>query len=106
IIESRTDQPRTRPVALRRNSVGVSPPTVPAAMLASQVMIYQDQIVARSCPEITEVRLCLAIHEKVFADLALLRVQVQHRTLQHSVAVDAAGVDGERPAHLLDPAAL
>ena len=56
MIESLTDQPLTRPVALRRNSVGVSPPTVSAAMLASQVVIYQDESVARPRPEITDSR--------------------------------------------------
>src|ERR1700722_6350239 len=37
MIESRTDQPRTKPVALRRNSVGVSPPIASVAMLISRL---------------------------------------------------------------------
>src|ERR1039457_5202844 len=100
MIESLTDQPLTRPVAFRRNSVGASPPTAPAAMLASKLGFI------RNCywpaPYSRRGRFCSAIDQKVFGNFALLRVQFQHSSLQDPVAVNAAGIDGHRPAHPLD----
>src|ERR1017187_10003171 len=103
MIESLTDQPLTRPVALRRNSVGVSPPTAPAAMLASKLGFI------RNCywpAPYSRGGLRSAIDQKVFGNFALLRVQFQHSSLQDPVAVNAAGIDGHRPAHPLDATAL
>src|SRR5215813_5330812 len=48
----------------------------------------------------------LAVDQQIPADLCLLRIQFDDRALEHAVAVDAAWVDGKRPAHLLDAAAL
>src|SRR5215475_14448755 len=46
------------------------------------------------------------VHEKIFSDLALLRVQFQQRSLQNAITIDAARIDRERPAHFLYAAAL
>jgi len=48
----------------------------------------------------------LAVHQQVPADFRLLDIQLDDRALEHSIAVDAAGVEGKRPAHFLDPPAL
>src|ERR1017187_6404519 len=98
MIESRTDQPRTRPVALRKNRVGACPPIASVAILASSGILSNSQ--ARRPGKYS------AVHEKVLADLSLLRVQFQHRALQDAVTVDAPGVDRQRPAHFLDCPAL
>src|ERR1022692_1280323 len=99
MIESLTDQPRTRPVALRKNRVGgACPPIASVAILASGVILSNSQ--ARRPGKYS------AVHEKVLADLSLLRVQFQHRALQDAVAVNAPGVDRQRPAHFLDRTAL
>src|SRR5580700_3931610 len=46
------------------------------------------------------------VHEKIFSDLALLRVQFQQRSLQDAITIDAARINRERPSHFLDAAAL
>src|SRR5450755_4118278 len=133
MIESRTDQPRTRPVAFLRNSVGVSP-IDSVAIFTSQLMGCQGPLTARlGDPPQAETSAApsrqlssalaasparsappgppragpgLAVHEDVLGDLSLLGVQVDHRALEYPIAVDAAGVDGQRPVHPLDAPAL
>src|SRR5215472_17221006 len=46
------------------------------------------------------------VHEKIFGDLALLRVQFQQRSLQDAITVDASWINGQRPSHLLYTTAL
>src|SRR5215467_6091294 len=46
------------------------------------------------------------VHEKIFRDLALLRVQFQQRSLQDAITIDAAWINGERSAHFLYTTAL
>src|SRR5262249_56381677 len=47
-----------------------------------------------------------AIHEKILGDLALLRVKLEHGTLQDAITIDAARVHGEGPPHFLYSPAL
>src|SRR5215471_11263256 len=46
------------------------------------------------------------VHEKIFSDLALLRVQFKQRSLQDAITIDAAWINGERSPHFLYTAAL
>src|SRR5690349_15094470 len=46
------------------------------------------------------------VHEKIFGDLALLRVQFKQRSLQDAITIDAARINGERPSHFLYTTAL
>src|SRR6267154_119361 len=106
MIESRTDQPRTSPVALRRNSVGVSPQIASVAMLISRLGglwgVWRGQPIAQALTS----RPVSAIYQKVLSNLPLLGVQLEYRTLQDAVTVNAAWIDGQRAAHVFDAAAL
>src|SRR5215218_1478495 len=73
---SNLDHPLTRPVALRRNSVGASP------------------IAAINTPSGSERR--LAVHQQVVPDLLLARVDVHDRRLQDALLVGAARVQRQR----------
>src|SRR5215471_14453334 len=103
--ESRTDQPRTRPVAFLRKSAGLSWPTASVAMHTSHVCADQGRRGRTTCVQGVR-QYCSTIHEKVFADLALLRVQFEHGALQDAITIDAAGIDGEGPPHLFYPPAF
>src|SRR5258705_12087513 len=105
MIESRMDQPRTRPVALRRKSVGVSPPIASVAMLISLLGAFGSR---RGNPiaQALASRLISAIYQKVLSNLPLLGVQFEHGALQDAVTVNTAWIDGQRPAHAFDAAAL
>src|SRR6202041_473445 len=106
MIESRTDQPRTSPVALRRNRVGVSPPIASVAMLISRLGAFWGGGGAKPIAHALTSRPVSAIYQKVLSDLPLLGVQLEYGTLQDAVAVNTAGIDGQRPAHTFDAAAL
>src|SRR3984885_571742 len=106
MIESRTDQPRTSPVALRRNSVGVSPPIASVAMLISRLGAFWGGWRGQPIAQALTSRPVSAIYQKVLSNLPLLGVQFEHGTLQDAVAVNTAGIDGQCPAHAFDATAL
>src|SRR6202034_3914637 len=106
MIESRTDQPRTSPVALRRNRVGVSPPIASVAMLISRLGAFWGGGGAKPIAHALTSRPVSAIYQKVLSDLPLLGVQLEYGTLQDAVAVNTAGIDGQCPAHAFDATAL
>src|SRR3984885_3103694 len=108
MIESRTDQPRTSPVAFLRNSVGVSPMDSVAMCASAFVPLVRCGLTEVSPHSAWPARLrhALSVDEDVFGDFPLLGVQIDDRALEHAVAVPAAGIGPHRPAHALDSAAL